>query len=60
LAAGLAAHPWVTRSICGRFLRAYLEEFPQECIDWKPLWRAIARKTAGIIRRKQRRGQQVL
>ncbi len=60
LAAGLAAHPWVTRSIGGRFLRAYLGEFPAESSDWKPLWRAIAGHAARIIRRKQQRGEKVL
>jgi tRNA A-37 threonylcarbamoyl transferase component Bud32 len=60
LAAGLAAHRWVTRSICRRFLRAYLEESPKKHIDWKPLWRAIADETQRIVRRKQKRGQRVL
>jgi tRNA A-37 threonylcarbamoyl transferase component Bud32 len=60
LAAGLAAHPWVTRSICLRFLRAYLRESPEECIDWKRLWRAIAHETAKYVSRKQQRGEQVL
>ena len=60
LAAGLAAHPWVTRLICRRFLRAYLEEFPGECVAWKPLWRAIAVEVERIVCRKQKRGQQVL
>jgi tRNA A-37 threonylcarbamoyl transferase component Bud32 len=60
LAAGLAAHPWVTRSIGRRFLRAYLREFPQEGIDWKPLWRAIVVETEKIICRKHNRGEQVL
>ncbi len=60
LAAGLAAHPWVTRSICRRFLRAYLGEFPCKCSDWKPLWRAIANETAAYVRRKQKRGEKVL
>ena len=60
LAAGLAAHPWVTRSICRRFLRAYLGAFPAAGRDWKPLWRAIVVETAGLRRRKQKRGQQVL
>ncbi len=60
LAAGLAAHPWVTRSICRRFLRAYFREFPAKAPDWKPLWRAIASETATYVRRKQNRGQRVL
>lgn len=60
LAAGLAAHPWVTRSIRRRFLSAYLRQFPEKCIDWKPLWRAIAKETERIICHKQKRGQRVL
>ena len=57
LAAGLAAHPWVTRSICRRFLRAYLEEFPGS-IDWKPLWRRSPWKPRIVAASK--RGEQVL
>ena len=60
LATGLAAHPWVTRAICRRFLRAYLGEFSTEGIGWKPLWRAIAVETERTVRRKRQRGQQVL
>ena len=60
LAAGLAAHPWVTRSISRRFLRAYLSAYPGNATDWKPLWRAIAARAAQIVRRKQERGQDVL
>lgn len=60
LAAGLTAHPWVTRSICRRFLRAYLRQYSEESIDWKPLWQAIAKETERIICHKQKRGQQVL
>ena len=60
LAAGLAAHPWVTRSICRRFLRSYLAEFPQKHVDWKPLWRTIAQETAAYVRHKQKHAQQVL
>ncbi|MEI8372947.1 MAG: lipopolysaccharide kinase InaA family protein [Planctomycetota bacterium] len=60
LAAGLSAHPWVTRSICRRFLRAYLRQSPEKCIDWKPFWRAIAKETERIICHKQKRGRQVL
>jgi tRNA A-37 threonylcarbamoyl transferase component Bud32 len=60
LAAGLAAHPWVTRSVCRRFLRAYLRALSSQNIDWKRLWRAIAKETATYIRRKQKRGERVL
>lgn len=60
LAAGLVAHPWVTHSVCLRFLRAYESQFAGERIAWKPLWRAIALRTARLVRRKQERGEQVL
>lgn len=60
LAAGLAAHAWVTRPICLRFLHAYLRESPGEGSDWKRLWRAIAAETAAYARRKQERGEKVL
>ena len=60
LAAGLAAHRWVTRSICRRFLRAYLQQSPEESITWKPFWRAIASATATYLRRKRNRGRKVL
>jgi tRNA A-37 threonylcarbamoyl transferase component Bud32 len=60
LAAGLAAHPWLTRSIMRRFLRAYLRESSQAEVAWKPLWRAIARSAAALLRRKARRGQPAL
>jgi len=60
LAAGLAAHAWVTRSICRHFLRAYLFESLNDSAGWKPLWRAIARETTAYVRRKQKRGEKVL
>ena len=60
LAAGLAAHPWVTRAMCRRFLSAYERQFPEETVAWKPLWRAIAERAAEIVRRKQGRGERVL
>jgi tRNA A-37 threonylcarbamoyl transferase component Bud32 len=53
LAAGLAAHPWVTRSICRRFLAAYIRQLPTEKTHWKPLWRAIAHQTALYTRRRR-------
>ncbi len=60
LAAGLVVHPWVTTSICRRFLRAYRREFPLAASDWKTLWRAIAARVDEIVRRKRGRGEEVL
>lgn len=60
LAAGIEAHPWVTPSVCCRFLRAYVGQFPAGKVAWKPLWRDVARRSRRIVRRKRRRGEQVL
>jgi tRNA A-37 threonylcarbamoyl transferase component Bud32 len=60
LAAGLESHPWVTRSVCRRFLRAYVGQFPPGTIAWKPLWREVAARSRRIAERKRRRGEQVL
>lgn len=60
LAAGLEAHPWITRSLCRRFLRAYAAQFPPGVVVWKPLWRDVAARTRRIVRRRRRAGQEVL
>jgi tRNA A-37 threonylcarbamoyl transferase component Bud32 len=60
LAVGLQAHPWVSRAICCRFLRAYAAESPAGAVAWKPLWRLVAAQSASLLRRKRRRGQEVL
>jgi tRNA A-37 threonylcarbamoyl transferase component Bud32 len=60
LAAGLQAHPWLTPSVCCRFLRAYAAEMPAGTIAWKALWRQVARRAKGHVRRQQRRGRQAL
>ena len=60
LAAGLEAHPWVTRSICARFLRAYAGQLPAGTIDRKRLWREVAARSRRIVEYKRRRRQQVL
>jgi tRNA A-37 threonylcarbamoyl transferase component Bud32 len=60
LAAGIAAHPWVTRTICCRFLRAYCGQFPAGTVAWKPLWREVATRSRRIVQRKRRSGEQVL
>jgi tRNA A-37 threonylcarbamoyl transferase component Bud32 len=60
LAAGLEAHPWVTRTIFCRFLRAYARQFPQGSVAWKPLWHAVAARGRDIVRRKRRKGEEVL
>lgn len=60
LAVGLYAHPWVTRTIICRFLRAYVRQLPAGSAAWKPLWREVARRSGRIVRGKRRRGQQIL
>jgi tRNA A-37 threonylcarbamoyl transferase component Bud32 len=60
LAAGMEAHPWVTRSVWCRFLRSYISQFPHGSVDWKQLWRDVAHRSRRIIRRKGRRREQVL
>ena len=60
LAAGIAAHPWVTRTTYRRFLRAYLEELPPRTVAWKTLWRDVAARSRRIVQRKRRSGEQVL
>ncbi len=60
LAAGLGAHPWVTRTVCCRFLRAYFSQIPSGTVAWKPLWREVAARSRRIVDRKRRGGEQVL
>jgi tRNA A-37 threonylcarbamoyl transferase component Bud32 len=60
LAAGIAAHPWVTRTVCCRFLRAYIEQLPPGTVAWRPLWREVAARSHRIVQRKRRSGEQVL
>ncbi len=60
LAAGLGAHPWLTRTVSCRFLRAYVGQFPPGVIGWKPLWREVAARSRRIVARKRRNRQQPL
>lgn len=60
LAASLEAHPWVSRTAPMRFLRAYLKEAGRGGFDWKALWRAVARRSEPITRRKRRKKQAIL
>jgi tRNA A-37 threonylcarbamoyl transferase component Bud32 len=60
LAAGLSAHPWISRTICCRFLRAYSAQFVPGHVAWKPLWRAVAAGSRRVIKKKHRRRQEAL
>jgi tRNA A-37 threonylcarbamoyl transferase component Bud32 len=57
LATSIAAHPWVTRTLRLRFLRAYLEELPDNQRDWKALCTAVERHTRSTVGQMRRRGQ---
>jgi tRNA A-37 threonylcarbamoyl transferase component Bud32 len=60
LAAGMTAHPWVTRTTYRRFLRAYLQQHPPGTVAWKTLWRQVAARSRRIAQGQLRRGEQVL
>ncbi len=60
LATGLAAHDWVSLTVCGRFFRAYASQFPPGTIAWKPLCRAVVKRSRGMAAKMRRRGQPVL
>ncbi len=60
LAASLEAHPWVSRTVRVRFLRAYLKAAGQKSTEWKWLWQAIARRSGRINHRKRRKQQAIL
>lgn len=58
LAVGLQLHPWVSCTVCLRFLRAYLQAQPElPGTEWKTLWRGVqahAHRYATRARRRQR------
>ena len=60
LAVGLEAHPWVGRTACCRFLRAYLRELPAPKADWKTLWRDVAVESRRLRAKMLRRGEPLL
>jgi tRNA A-37 threonylcarbamoyl transferase component Bud32 len=60
LATSLQAHPWVPRTVCCRFLRAYARQFPPGTIAWKELWHKAERASRRITGRKRRRKEVVL
>ena len=60
LAVSAEAHPWVSRTVRLRFLKAYAREFAPQEISWKSLWRDVSRRSRRTIRRKRRHGEQVL
>lgn len=54
LAASVEAHRWLTRTDRLRFLKAYLGQAKLDRPDWRPWWRGVARRSAGITRRLER------
>jgi len=60
LAVGLEAHPWVGRTACCRFLRAYLRELLAPKPDWKTLWRDVAAESRRLRAKMLRRGEPLL
>jgi tRNA A-37 threonylcarbamoyl transferase component Bud32 len=68
LAVGLEAHPWVSRTICRRFLRAYLAALtpdgaPSDVLNKdaaKQLWRDVAWRCRRLISRMRQRGEELL
>ncbi len=60
LAVSIQAHPWISRTIACRFLRAYQRQIGSTAGGWKPLWLAIASRSERIARKKRRRKQAIL
>ena len=60
LAASLEAHPWVSRTVRARFLRAYRKETGDGATDGKTLSHTIAERARPINRRKRRKKQAIL
>ncbi|MBL9124469.1 MAG: phosphotransferase, partial [Planctomycetaceae bacterium] len=54
LAVSAQVHTWIGRGNYLRFLRAYLSYAHRSRADWKPLWRAAARRSAEITARLKR------
>ncbi|MEZ6072189.1 MAG: lipopolysaccharide kinase InaA family protein [Pirellulales bacterium] len=57
LAASMAAHPWLPKTTLLRFMREYLRAQRDVQLDWKQLWRSIARLSSRAVAHKQRRGE---
>ena len=60
LAVSIQAHPWISRTIACRFLRAYQRQIGSTAGGWKPLWLAIASRSERIARKKRRKKQAIL
>jgi tRNA A-37 threonylcarbamoyl transferase component Bud32 len=60
LAVGLAAHPWITPGVWRQFYRAYLAQLPTDKNTQRLVWRATAWRARRLIRKKRRRGIDVL
>ena len=60
LAVSIQAHPWISRTIVCRFLRAYQRQIGSTAGGWRPLWLATASRSERIVRRKRRKQQAIL
>jgi tRNA A-37 threonylcarbamoyl transferase component Bud32 len=56
LATSMAAHPWLQRTTLMRFIRGFVSEQHDDVLDWKRLWRTIARQSVRAVARKRERG----
>lgn len=58
LAASIEAHPWLSRTVRLRFLRAYLAEL-NAGTPWKQLWRQTSQRAVLIVDRFRRVGRSI-
>jgi tRNA A-37 threonylcarbamoyl transferase component Bud32 len=59
MAASLRLHPWVSRTLVLRLLRAYLQALGGSRAAWKPLWRDVADACRQMTAHRERRGRMV-
>ena len=60
LAVSIQAHPWISRTIVCRFLRAYQRQIGSTAGGWRPLWLATASRSERIACKKRRKKQAIL
>jgi tRNA A-37 threonylcarbamoyl transferase component Bud32 len=53
LVVSIEAHPWVSRTVRLRFLRAYTREFSPQEVPWKSLWHDVSHCSRRITRRRK-------
>ena len=60
LARSVEVHPWITRAVRYRFLRAYAKQFPRGFVDERALWQAVGRRARRQITQRKRKGKPLL